>query len=181
MQLWKTRSRRLILDAGKFLRVEQHEVELPNGHVIPDWTWVVTPDFVNVAAITEAGDFVCFRQTKYAVDGITLAPVGGYIEPGEDPLLAAQRELREEAGYDAREWVSLGTYAVDGNRGAGTAYLYLALDAYPSAKHTSDDLEEQELILLNRDQVRQAVLDGSFKVVSWMALMAAALVFKEAG
>lgn len=179
MQLWKTLSRRLILDTGKFLRVENHEVELPNGHVIPDWTWVITPDFVNVAAVTEQDEFICFRQTKYAVQGLTLAPVGGYIEPGEDPLLAAQRELMEEAGYSAKQWVSLGTYAVDGNRGAGTAHLYLALDAYPSTKKTSDDLEEQEMVLLTRDQVQQAVLDGSFKVVSWMALMAAALVYKD--
>jgi ADP-ribose pyrophosphatase len=177
MQVWKTRSRRLILDTGKFLRVEQHEVELPNGVIIPDWTWVITPDFVNVAAITEAGEFICFRQTKYAVAGLTLAPVGGYLEPGEDPLTAAQRELQEEAGYSAREWIALGAYPVDGNRGAGTAHLYLALGAYPSTKKVSDDLEEQELVLLSRDQVQQAVLDGSFKVVSWLALMAAALVY----
>jgi len=177
MQLWKTLSRRLILDTGKFLRVENHEIELPNGQIIPDWSWVITPDFVNVAAVTEQGEFICFRQTKYAVQGLTLAPVGGYIEPGEDPLLAAQRELMEEAGYSAKRWISLGTYAVDGNRGAGNGHLYLALGAYPSTKKTSDDLEEQEMVLLTRDQVQQAVLDGSFKVVSWMALMAAALVY----
>ncbi|MDX1522589.1 MAG: NUDIX hydrolase, partial [Anaerolineae bacterium] len=74
-------ARRKILDCGDFLVVESHEIELPNGQVIPDWPWVLTPDYINVVAVTGRGQFLCFRQTKYAVDGETLALVGGYIEP----------------------------------------------------------------------------------------------------
>ncbi|MCA9975100.1 MAG: hypothetical protein KC413_05095, partial [Anaerolineales bacterium] len=82
MQPWKTLSRETILDYSKFLTVEQHAVELPDGQVIVDWPWVVTPDYVNVVAVTEDGRFLLFRQTKYAVIGTTLATVGGYLEPG---------------------------------------------------------------------------------------------------
>jgi ADP-ribose pyrophosphatase len=85
----------------QILSVEAHTVELPDGRVIEDWPWVVTPDFVNVVAVTEAGEFLLFRQTKYSIPGLTLATVGGYLEPGEEPLAAAQRELREETGYAA--------------------------------------------------------------------------------
>jgi len=106
--------------------VEYHQVEWPNGKVIDDWAWVVTPDYVNVVTETEDGRLLCFRQIKYALDRPALAVVGGYMEPGEDPLAAAKRELREEAGYEAAEWVSLGSYAVDANRGMGTGYFYLA-------------------------------------------------------
>jgi ADP-ribose pyrophosphatase len=77
MQPWKTLSRRTILDRGKFLKVESHTVELPDGQIIPDWPWIITPDYVNVVALTEADEFLCFRQTKYAVDGTSLALVGG--------------------------------------------------------------------------------------------------------
>ncbi|MBI1834896.1 MAG: TonB-dependent receptor, partial [Burkholderiales bacterium] len=43
-------------------------------------------DYINVAAVTMTNEFLCFRQTKYAVQGTSLAPVGGYLDPGEDPL-----------------------------------------------------------------------------------------------
>lgn len=129
METWKTLSKSVILNHSKFLVVENHTVELPDGRVIPDWPWLVTPDFVNVVAVTEDNTFVCFRQTKYAVPDTTLAIVGGYLEPGEDPLAAAQRELLEETGYESANWIELGRYRVDANRGAGTAHLFLARDA----------------------------------------------------
>lgn len=176
MQSWKTHTRRVILDTGKFLKVEQHEVELPDGTRIPDWTWVDTPDFINVALVTEDGRFVLFRQTKYAVEGVTLAPVGGYLESGEDPLAAAQRETLEETGYQADHWVSLGAFRVDGNRGAGVAHLFLATGARKVAEPDADDLEEQELLLLSRAEVEAALWAGAFKVLPWQAVMALALL-----
>ena len=119
MQPWKTLSRRVVLDQGKFLIVENHAVELPDGRVIPEWPWVITPDYVNIVPVTDEGEFLCFRQTKYGVDGLSLAPIGGYIEPGENPLAAARRELLEETGYETSDWTGLGRYRVDGNRGVG--------------------------------------------------------------
>ena len=41
MDSWVTRSKKTLLTFGKFLRVEQHEVELPDGRVIEDWPWLV--------------------------------------------------------------------------------------------------------------------------------------------
>ncbi|HLF00498.1 MAG TPA: hypothetical protein VI547_00885 [Anaerolineales bacterium] len=79
MQAWQTLSRAVILNLGKFLAVEDHTVQLPDGRVVEHWPWVITPDFVNVVAVTQAGQFICFWQTKYAVKGVTLAPVGGYL------------------------------------------------------------------------------------------------------
>jgi len=174
MKPWKTLSRHTILDRGKFLKVENHIIELPDGRIIDDWPWVVAPDFVLVAAITADGKFVCLRQTKYAVKGVTLAPVGGHIESGEDPFLAAQRELLEETGYKAKNWTFLGKYPVMANRGGGTGFLYLAEGAQFVAETESDDLEEQELILLDRDEVEQAIEQGSFNVITWTACMALA-------
>ena len=176
MQPWKTVSRQVILSQPPFLVVENHAVELPDGRIIPEWSWVITPDYINVVVVTEDGLFLCFRQTKYAVEGTSLAPVGGYLEPGEEPLTAAQRELLEETGYTATDWIDLGSYAVDGNRGAGNGHLFLAQNARRVAEISADDLEEQELLSLSRDQVVEAIVSGEFKVISWAAAMALALL-----
>jgi ADP-ribose pyrophosphatase len=175
MQAWKTLSRIPVVSFGKWLTVERHTVELPGGRVIDDWPWVITPDYANIAAFTPEGRMVCFRQVKYAVEGESLAPAGGYIEPGEDPLEAAKRELLEETGFAAPEWIFLGSFPVDANRGAGTGYFYLARDAEQVAERNADDLEEQELLLLERPEVEAALAAGRFKALPWACAVALAL------
>ena len=175
MKPWKTLSRQTILHREPFLKVELHEVETSKGQIIPDWTWIDTPDYANVLAQTTEGLFLCFRQTKYAVTGTSLAPVGGFIEAGEAPESAAKRELREETGYEAQEWISVGSYAVDANRGAGKAHFFVARHARRVTAPVAEDLEEQELLRFSRPQLEQALTAGEFKVLPWAAMIALGL------
>lgn len=179
MENWKTLARRTILAHSKFLRVEEHIVELPDGRVIPNWCWVLTPDYINVVALTPDERFLIFRQTKYAIQGTTLAPVGGYIEPGETPLQCAQRELLEETGCRADEWIDLGAFWVDPNRGIATGHFFLARGAQRVQARRADDLEEQKLLCLTRPQVELALARGEFKVMAWQAIMALSLFYLD--
>ena len=180
MKSWRTLSRTQVLRRGRFLTLEDHDVELPDGRVIEGWPWLVLPDYVNIMAETPEGKFVCFRQTKYAIgDGTSLAPVGGYVEPGESPGAAARRELLEETGYEASQWISLGSYVADGNRGGGVAHLFLARGARKTGTPGSDDLEDQELQILSRHELDQALAAGEFKVLSWCANVALALLYLD--
>lgn len=155
--------------------MEQHTIQLPDGRILDDWAWIVTPDFVTISVVDPAGRFLCFRQTKYAVDGLSLAPAGGYLEPGEAPEAGARRELLEETGYEAQHWQSLGHFVVDANRGAGTAHFFLATGVHLIGAPVADDLEEQELLWLDRTEVRAALDRGEFKTLAWAALMEMAM------
>jgi len=175
MQPWKTLTRELVLDERPWLVVERHTVELPDGRRIPNWQWVITPDYVNVVAVTADNTFLCFRQVKYALAGEVLALVGGYVDQGEAPLVAAQRELREETGYEAPDWHDLGSYRVDANRGVAVGHLFLAREARWVVQPHADDLEEQELLHLTRPQLETALQAGEFQVLAWTAAIALAL------
>lgn len=176
MQTWKTLKRARVLSRAPYVNVEDHTVGLPDGRVIEPWAWLDMPAYTNTVAQTADGLFLFFRQPKYAVEGITLAPVGGYLNAGEDPIRGAQRELLEETGYAASEWHALGSFVVDGNRGAGVANLFLARGATPVAERDADDLEEQELLTLTRAETEAALAAGEFKVLGWAANVALALL-----
>ena len=107
--------------------------------------------------------------------------MGGLLEEGEDPSLAAQRELQEEMGYKVRELVSLGSYAVDGNRGAGVAHLFLGVGAVPTTQTESDDLEEMKLLRLSEQELRAALFRGDFKLLSWSHCISLGLMRYQLG
>jgi ADP-ribose pyrophosphatase len=175
LRAWETISKKTILSHNKFLTVENHVVKLPDGRIIPDWPWLIIPSAAIVLAVTDDERFLCFRQTKYAIQGSSLAPVGGMLEPNETPLEAARRELLEEMGYASANWFGLGSYLLDPNRGIATMHLFLALNAKKVAEPNSDDLEDQELVVLSRNEIEQALKTGEFKVLAWSAVVAMSL------
>jgi len=174
---WKTLSKKIILDHSKFLKVESHEVQLPDGQIIPDWPWVTIPSAAIILARREDGQFLCFRQTKYAVEETSLATVGGMLEPEEEPLEAAKRELLEETGYESANWVDLGSYILDPNRGVATMHLFLALDAKYLSPPNSDDLEDQELLMLGKNELEAALKAGEFRILAWTTVVAMSLAY----
>jgi len=171
-----TLGRREVLAYKPFLTLEVHRVRMPDGRIIEDWPWVITPDFVNIVAVTPDYRFLCLRQYKYACEGVSLATVGGYVESGEDLLVAAIRELKEETGYESADWRELGHYPVDSNRGVGSAHFYLALGAVKTSEPTERDVEEPEIVLLTWAEVEEALAAGQFKALPWSAAMALALL-----
>jgi len=62
-----------------------------------------SPDWVNIVAITADQQVVLIEQFRHGTEEVTLEIPGGTVDPGEDPLPAGLRELREETGYGGGE------------------------------------------------------------------------------
>jgi len=172
MNAWTTIARQLVAEFPPFCRIESHRVIAPDGRMLDPWPWVVTPDYVNVLAITRDEHAVLLRVNKYAVGRTTLALPGGFVQPAEPAGDAARRELREETGYGGGEWESLGCYVVDANRGAGHAWLFLAMGVQRVSDTVADDIESPEVVLVPVRELPDCVRHGEFGVLAWAACAA---------
>lgn len=81
---------------------------------------VESPDWVNVVAVTPEDQVVLVRQFRFGIDEFSLEIPGGVMEPGEDPVAAGLRELREETGFSGARARLLGSVhpnpAIQANR-----------------------------------------------------------------
>ncbi len=66
------------------------------------------PDWINVIALTSENEIVLVEQYRYGTEKPTLELPGGVCDLGETPLITSKRELLEETGYTADEWINLG-------------------------------------------------------------------------
>lgn len=88
-------------------------------------------DYVSVLAATPDGSLLLVRQYRPAVQAHTLELPSGHIERDESPEMAAARELAEETGFEAQDFVHLGTLAPDTGRMVNRLWCYYASAAKP--------------------------------------------------
>jgi ADP-ribose pyrophosphatase len=88
---------------GNFLDVRRDTVRMPDGGTATR-EYIVHPGAVTIVPILDDGRLVLERQFRYPVNQVILEFPAGKIDPGEDRLRCAMRELLEETGYRATEW-----------------------------------------------------------------------------
>ncbi|MCX7242206.1 MAG: NUDIX hydrolase [Polaromonas sp.] len=92
---------------GHFLHAMRDTVRLPDGKEATR-EYVIHPGAVMVVAELPDGRLVIERQFRYPVQAVMVEFPAGKLDPGEDSLVCAQRELLEETGYTARQWARAG-------------------------------------------------------------------------
>ena len=92
---------------GRIINLRVDTALLPNGSSATREV-VEHPGGVCVAALTEDGCLLFVRQFRYPYQKVLLELPAGKLDPGEDPLEAGKRELREETGAEAARYESLG-------------------------------------------------------------------------
>jgi 8-oxo-dGTP pyrophosphatase MutT (NUDIX family) len=111
----------------RWLKVRSDTVRLPGGKTLSPYHVVEVADWVNVVAISEAGNVILVEQYRHAVKRVLLEIPAGHVDPKEDHEAAARRELLEETGYGDGDWYALGELHPAASRFANQVYSYLAL------------------------------------------------------
>lgn len=156
---------------NRWISVRKDHVRLPSGVEINDFYVIERPKLVHVIAITTEGDYIFERQYRYAINRTCLEICAGIVEPNENPLEAAKRELLEETGYANGEWMLIGEHAVDPSNMTEFSYSFLAKNVCKVSASHFDRTEELETVLLSEEEVKLALMRG--EIVS--SLMAAPL------
>lgn len=172
---WTVLDSRMLLDAGHFLRVHAHTVALPDGRRVENYYQVEQSDFVLMFVEDEEGRALLLRQYKHGPRRVSQTFPAGMIAPGEDPLLAAKRELMEETGYEAPDWTALGSYVVQGNQRGCTCHMFHARNARKVGEPDSGDLEEMRLELLTRAELIAAAAAGDYALLPMVAILGVVL------
>ena len=147
---------------GFILHVRRDSVSLPNGK--PAVREVIRHiGAVCVIPVTESNEVIVERQYRYPIDRvITEIPAGKLDSREEDRLSAIQRELREETGFTADEWISLGDFH------PAPAYSDEYISMYMARKlHTGhQDLDADEFLDVHRIPLKELVeqvMDGTIQ------------------
>lgn len=88
---------------GHFLKVQRDTVRLPDGKTSKR-EYIRHPGAVVILPLFDDGSILLERQFRYPLNDVFIEYPAGKIDPNEDPLECAKRELQEETGYTAHEW-----------------------------------------------------------------------------
>lgn len=119
---------------GKVFTVIRDDVEVSDGH--KSFREVVLHSGgVVIVAMKDDDTILLVRQYRYPLKTVNLELPAGKLEVGENPDEACKRELEEETGYKAQEWVSLGFINTTPGICTEKLYLYLAKDLSYVGEH----------------------------------------------
>ena len=143
VEKWPTLQNETIADYYIF-KVQETVKQSPRTQKKHTFFVLDSPDWVNVIPITAEGNVIMIHQVRHGTGEPTLEIPGGMVDEKEDPRLSAQRELLEETGYAAEQFLHIGSVT-------------------PNPAFLNNELHT--FLALNARRVQQPVFDGSEDII----------------
>lgn len=146
---------------GKILTVFNDDILTASGNTAKR-EYIRHNGGVCVVALSENNEIYMVRQYRYPYKEEVLEIPAGKLELGENPLLAATRELREETGFTADKIESLGEFYPSPGYTSEVIYMYKAT----GLKLVGQDLDEDEFLSVEKyhiEELKKMILSGEIK------------------
>ena len=165
---WKTLKSDYLI-RRPWLTARRDTVELPNGTVNPEFYVLEYPDWVNVLAVTTDNKFVMIRQYRHGIGETRYELCAGVVDPGEEPLEAAQRELSEETGFGGGVWEKIMVISGNPSTTNNLTHCYLAKGVERISGQHLESTEDISVHLLTVDEVKHLLLNDEIKQALMLA------------
>ncbi len=159
-ETWKRTESHQVADCRVFTVREDRSV---SGDKSGTFYVIENPDWVNVIALTKERSVVLIEQFRHGVEQVTLEIPGGMVDTGEEPDVAARRELLEETGYTCDRMIHLGSSFPNPAIQSNVIHHFLAVDAEITAEVKFDDHESVVTSLVNIDEVPTLIREGRLR------------------
>lgn len=169
-QPWLTLQEEVIADYEIF-RVRRRRAVSPRTGSEHNFHLLDLPRWVAVIPILRDGSLLLVEQYRHGAKSISLEFPAGIMEPGEEPIDAARRELREETGFQASSFEILQAIRPDPAINMNTLTIVLARDCFENGAAEQDDSEDVHVVTMRPAEIDQAILDGrifhAMVIASW--------------
>jgi ADP-ribose pyrophosphatase len=143
---------------GVLLHVRRDTVRLPDGRTTIR-EYIRHPGAALIVPVLDDGRLLLERQFRYPNQTVLIEFPAGKLDPGETPLVTAQRELLEETGYEASRWQTLGKIHPLAAYSDEIIYLFAA-EGLTLSESKRDADEFLELITMAPAEVAAAIERG---------------------
>ncbi|MCF8240579.1 MAG: NUDIX hydrolase [Melioribacteraceae bacterium] len=149
-----------ILFSGKVfdLKVDEIEYHESGNHGIREVA--VHPGGAVVVPILDDGKILLVKQFRYPFQKFLMELPAGKLDPGEDPIKCAQRELTEETGYSTENITKLGKIATTPGFCTEVLHIYLAKDLKPGNHSREEGEYGMEIYKFKLDEITAKIQSG---------------------
>ncbi len=162
MNVWERLETRTIHETP-ILTLEEVQLARPGREEPVRFVQLRCPDWVNVIPLTEDGRVILIRQYRSGTHEVTLEIPGGMVDPGEDPVTSAGRELTEETGWVAGSVEKIGSVEPNPAFQDNRCHTYLAEGCRPVGETNFDPDEEIETVLVELVEIQRLIATGEIR------------------
>jgi len=144
---------------GRLFSFQVEELTLPNGNRT-EAAIIRHPGSTGIVPIADDGRVVMTYQYRHAVGGYLLEIPAGTMEEGESPLACAKRELEEETGFQAEEWLRITTVHIVPAYSDELIHVFLAKGLKPSHQNLDQD-EILQVVTYPWEELMQLLEEGA--------------------
>ncbi len=170
MEKWTVVSSQLVLD-NQWMKVRCDSCLLPSGEPLDDFYYVWEgKDFAMIFGLTEEDQVILVKQYKHGAQEIVVELPAGVVEDSDsDPQVSAARELREETGYEAKDYTHLASAFVASAKATVVAHLFLATGLVRTASPEPDRQESIEILRVSMPEVIRMINTGEIRDINSIA------------